>query len=137
MIEADVIGILQANTTITTALGGVAKIFYIQPSTTATMPWLFVEAAAPTPERMGASKQQVTATVRITMNIAQTSAVKGRGIMEDVKKALQGLRGDATESKDLFIQCSDITGYPGVGATAIFNIVCTCKFMEDWSTQHI
>ena len=137
MIEADIISILQGDTTITTALGGINKIFYIQPSTTTTMPYLSVEASAPTPVKMGAAKQQVTATVRLTLNIAQANAVKGRTIMENVKKKLQGLRGSATESKDLYITCSDVTGYAGVGATAVFTITCTCKFMEDWSTQHI
>jgi hypothetical protein len=137
MIESDIIGILQGNSTITTALGGITKIFYIQPSTTASMPYLSVEASAPIPAKMGALKQQVTATVRLTLAIAQTAAVKGRGIMEDVKDALQGLRGDATESKDLLIQCSDVTGYPGVGAVALFNLVCTCSFMETWSTKHL
>ena len=137
MIEADIISILQGNTTITTALGGINKIFYIQPSTTTTMPYLSVEASAPIPLKMGANKQQVVATVRITLNIAQVNAVKGRTIMENVKDVLQGLRGDATESKDLFIACSDVTGYAGVGSTAVFNLICTCKFIEDWSLQHI
>lgn len=137
MIEADIISILQSNSTITTALGGINKIFYIQPSTTATMPWLYVEASSGIPTKMGANKQQVTATVRITLGIAQVNVVKGRTIMENVKDTLQNLRGDATESKDLYITCSEITGYAGVGATALFSLICTCKFMEDWSTQHI
>ena len=137
MIEADIIGILQGNTALTTALGGINKIFYIQAGTTATMPWLLVEVASGTPEKMGANKQQVTATARLTLAIAHTSAVKGRGIMETAKDALQGLRGDATESKDLEVRCSDVTSYAGVGSTDIFNLTCTCKFMEDWVTQHI
>jgi hypothetical protein len=57
--------------------------------------------------------------------------------MEYAKDALQGLRGDATESKDLEVRCSDVTSYAGVGGADIFNLTCTCKFMEDWVTQHI
>ena len=137
MIEKDIINILQGNTALTTALGGINKIFYIQAGTTATMPWLLVEVSSGTPQKMGASRQQVTATARLTLCIASTSAVKGRQIMELAKDALQGLRGDATESKDLEIRCSDVTSYAGVGSTDVFNLICTCKFMEDWVTQHI
>jgi len=137
MIEADIISRLQGTTALTTLLGGIGKIFYIQAGTTATMPWLLVEVSSGTPQRMGATKQQVTATARLILCIAQTSVTKGRQIMELAKDALQGLRGDATESKDLIVTCSDVTGYAGAGATAIFNLICTCKFMEDWGLQHI
>ena len=127
MIEADIISILQGNTNLTTALGGINKIFYIQAGTTATMPWLLVEVSSGTPQKMGANKQQVTATARLTLCIAHTSAVKGRQIMEYARDALQGLRGDATESKDLEVRCSDVTSYAGVGATDIFNLTCALR----------
>jgi hypothetical protein len=137
MIESDITAILQNNATIVSSLGGIDKICYIQPSAKMTMPWLVIEVSSGEPIKLSASRQQVTAVVRATLSISKPLAYKGRTIMEEVKNTLRGLRGDATESDDLYILCGEVTGYPGVGEVSIFNLICTCRYMEDWVTQHI
>lgn len=129
MIEKDVLQYLQSKTALTTKLGGVGKIMNVMPIATAKMPWLCIEVSGGTDDKMGASKQQELATMRIYVDAGATQMVQGREAIELAKGYLQDLRGDLYDTKDLYVKCGVISGYAGMDGSYRYSMTVTARFM--------
>jgi len=135
MIEKDVLQYLQSKVSLTTKLGGVGKIMNVQPIATAKMPWLCIEVSGGTDNKMGATKQQEMASMRIYVDAAATQMVVGREAIELAKAYLQDLRGDLYDTKDLHLKCGVISGYPGMDGSYRYSMTVTARFMVPYSVH--
>lgn len=134
MIEKDIQQYLQAQTPLTSMLGGPQKIYSIQAPTGVTMPWVIIEPSGGPRTRISATKGEEHNSVRIGVDVGPSQWILGRNIIEMVKSYVENLRGTIGDAQDLEIVCNSVSGYPGLKGAYRYNLTCKCRFIYDWAT---
>jgi len=134
MIEKDLLLYLQAQTVLTTALGGANKIVVIQApiSDTFKLPWLVIENSGGTRTQITNSLVEEIANVRISVDAGPAQWASGREIAEIALREVEHFRGLMQSSNDMYVSCSSIRSYAGVISTYRYQFDCRMRWTETY-----
>ena len=130
VIERDLLEYLQADVTLTTALGGVQKICVIQAQALLKMPYLTIEPTPGTRVRIGANKIEEVVSVRISLDYGPLQIASGRAAIERAKYLIENYRGNLNGANDILITCGGIGSWAGLAGCNRSQFTALCKFTE-------
>lgn len=125
MIEADLVQYLRT----VPALDAIkAKIFPLQAPKGTPMPYVVVENTGGSRKQMG-SKTEEIALFRISVDCGAAQFTAGRNYIEECLKAVENYRGGMLSALDLYISCSSVRGWAGIGDTYRYMFDGEARFM--------
>lgn len=127
MIEEAVVRYLNANTSVTTPLGG-TKIYYGRSPSTVKMPYVTVRNSGGNRDRI--TQYYTDADDILTIYVEAISQFNGRAIAEAIMRALENYRGDMDPEKDLYVRCGSIRDLDGFQSTYRFIIPVYIRYKE-------
>ena len=136
MILEDVVTYLKGYSALTTISGiptavfSAAKIFPIQAPTGTIMPYLIVEVAEGSREKMAAQSTEASPMIRVTVDGGPNQSVAAGRIIGMAQKALENFRGLMGGSSDVFLTCSEIRGWPGMSGSFRFQMNVSGRYVE-------
>lgn len=135
MLEKDMLQYLQAQTALTTKLGGVEKIVIAQTpvGSTISLPWLIINVSAGPRKQISPSKVETNAQVRITIECGANQTVKGREAAELALRAVDHIRGTFGDALDCYITCSGIRSDIGVISVTRYQFDANIRYIEAYT----
>lgn len=130
MIEKDILEYLQADTTLTTLLGGVKQICVIQAPAGLKMPYLTIEPLPGTRTKISPVLVEEITSVRISLDYGPAQIITGRNAIERAKYLIENYRGLLNGANDIVITCGSIGSWAGLAGCSRSQFSALCKFTE-------
>jgi hypothetical protein len=132
MIERDIMIYLQSLPEITNLCN---NIFVIQAPKDAKMPYIIIENTGGTRRKLGSDSTEELALFRVTVDVGSGQMTLGRDIAETCLKVIENYRGQFSNTdgaKDVFITCSAVRGWAGIGGAFRYMVDGRARFVEPY-----
>lgn len=130
MIEDSILKYLRASTSLVTALGSADSIVIGTVPPAGKMPWLSVEVAPGTREKISQVLVEQKNPLRIIVSAAPHQANKGRQCIELALRLLENYRGSIYSVNDAHITCGSISGLGGLASVVRYQFTASVRYTE-------